>query len=136
MKYRIIVAALIESNGKYLFGKKAPGVGPFPDKWLIPGGGVDLGNETLEEGLRREIREETGIEITQLRRETFKDEVGEKHGEEIYHVFLDYSAQHASGEITSGDDLVEVAWFGKEELATLDVADVTKDLLRHLELIS
>jgi len=135
MKYRVIVAALIEKDGEFLFGKKDVGVGPFPDKWLIPGGGVDLEHETLEEGLRREIREETGIEITNIRRETFKDEVGIKHEEKIYHIFLDYYAQYASGEVRAGDDLKEVKWIKKEELGTLDVADVTKDLLRHVRLI-
>ncbi len=83
MKYRVIVAAVIEKNGEYLFGKKAAGVGPFPDKWLILGGGVDLENETLEEGLQREIREEAGIEITNIKRVTFYDEVREKNGEMI-----------------------------------------------------
>lgn len=135
MKYRVIVAALIEKDGTYLFGRKASGIGPFPNKWLIPGGGVELEHETLEEGLRREIREETGIELKNIRRETFKDEVNEKHGEQIYHIFLDYYAEYASGEPKAGDDIVEIRWVAKEELATLDVAEVTKDLLRHVGLV-
>lgn len=36
--------------------------GPYAGAWLLPGGGVD-GGESIEEGLRREMREETGCEL-------------------------------------------------------------------------
>ena len=39
--------------------------GPYAGAWLLPGGGVDDG-ESIEEGLRREMREETGCELDQV----------------------------------------------------------------------
>lgn len=78
MKIRIIVAAVIEKNGTFLFGKKASGVGPYPGKWLILGGGVNLGEETLDEGLKREILEEGNIDITNLNRVMFDEDIREK----------------------------------------------------------
>ncbi len=136
MKYRVIVAAVIEKDGSFLFGKKAAGVGPFPDKWLILGGGVDLDKETLEEGLKREIREEAGIEITNIQRVAFYDEVHEKNGEEIYHIFLNFTAEYLSGEARPGDDIEELRWVKKADLENFtNTAAVTTAFLKKLQLI-
>ena len=57
--YRISVKALIldETRTKFLLLQEDDG------KWELPGGGLDWG-EWPQEGLRREIKEETGIEVT------------------------------------------------------------------------
>ena len=60
MKTVNVVAAVIESGGKYFATQR--GYGEFKDWWEFPGGKIEPG-ETPEEALRREIREELETEI-------------------------------------------------------------------------
>ncbi len=56
----INVRAVIYKNGLILAQQLAPRHGVVPDYWCTPGGGLEVG-ESLEQGLRREMIEETGI---------------------------------------------------------------------------
>ncbi|WP_420122377.1 NUDIX hydrolase [Nakamurella sp.] len=76
--------------------------------WQPPGGILEL-DETIEEGLRREVREETGIEIT----------VGPLTG--VYKnmrlsvVALVFRCAYSSGAIGSSDETGQVRWLSFEE---------------------
>ncbi len=135
MRVRIIVSALIEKDGNFLFGRKAPGVGPYPDQWLIIGGGVEETDETLEQALRREVKEETGLEITNLQQVMFDEDIREKKGEMIHMILLNYKADWLSGKPRPGDDITTLQWVKKTDLLNLDIPDVTKRLLKKLQLI-
>lgn len=54
--------ALFDCEDKLLFTRRAARLSHFPKAWVLPGGHIDSG-ESLEEGVIREIREETGIDI-------------------------------------------------------------------------
>jgi 8-oxo-dGTP diphosphatase len=58
MEPRIRVSAILRWQGRVLLCRQQK---PDKEYWLLPGGGVD-GGETLIEALRRELREELGIE--------------------------------------------------------------------------
>lgn len=61
--YLISVYALIRNdNGEYLLLRRSKNSRTQPGKWDLPGGKVDP-DETLEETVRREVREETGISV-------------------------------------------------------------------------
>src|ERR1700722_3306197 len=91
MKARIVVTTLIEKNGKILLGQKPKDVGPYPNTWHLPGGGVNLENESLEDAVRREVKEETGLEIEKMERVSFdEDYERDKRGDMTHYLFLVY----------------------------------------------
>ncbi|MEA3357620.1 MAG: NUDIX hydrolase [Patescibacteria group bacterium] len=60
----LTVDGIIIKNGKILLIKRA--ISPYKDHWALPGGFVEL-NETLEEAVAREVREETCLETKPVR---------------------------------------------------------------------
>jgi 8-oxo-dGTP diphosphatase len=58
------IVACTDAQGRVLLVRQIGG--PYAGAWLLPGGGVDPG-ESLEQGLRREMREETGCELADVR---------------------------------------------------------------------
>ncbi len=72
---REIVAGMIFSKeGKLLLVWQNPDHNPvYPDTWHIPGGGVDEGETNLE-ALKREIKEEVGLDVSSYKIELVDDE--------------------------------------------------------------
>ena len=58
------IVACTDKSGRVLLVKQIGG--PYAGAWLLPGGGVDEG-ESIEDALRREMREETGCELDDMR---------------------------------------------------------------------
>jgi ADP-ribose pyrophosphatase len=94
---------------------------PLKGQWSIPGGTLELG-ETIAEGVRRELREETGLEVQVLELievfERISPPAAAGDGRPQYHfVILDYLCAAADGEPVAGSDVTDVAWAAEEELA-------------------
>ena len=58
------IVACTDTSGRVLLVKQVGG--PYAGAWLLPGGGVDA-DESLDAGLRREMREETGCELEDVK---------------------------------------------------------------------
>ena len=97
---------------------------PSKGVWSLPGGAVELG-ESLEEAIRREVREEAGIDIRLLDRvEVFERIVDDGAGETRYHyVLIDYLCEVAGGTLQAGDDAAQAAWFRRKALGRLALTD-------------
>jgi len=60
--FKLAVSAFIVQNGKILILKRRDDEAFLPGTWEVPGGGVDE-NETVEQAVIRETKEEAGMDI-------------------------------------------------------------------------
>lgn len=110
------VGGVIISGGRALLIRR--GSPPLEGQWSIPGGMLESG-ETLVLGVRRELLEETGMEVKVLELiEVFERINLDGEGRARYHyVVLDYLCEAVRGEARAGSDVTDVAWATPEELA-------------------
>lgn len=132
MRQRTIVCPIIQNDGAYLLCKMADDRGVFPGQWALSGGGMEAG-ETMEQALRREIREELGdaLEITKVKPWAFRDDIRVKTyadgtTEEIYMIYLIFDCISANRQVTFNDEFQEVAWVRPEALKALDLNEATR----------
>lgn len=136
MKSRLIVSAIIKKGEEYLLGMKPNNIPPYPNTWHLLGGGVNLEEEKLEEAIRREVKEEAGIELGDIKRISFdEDYEQDKHGEMTHYVFLVYEGEYKSGELKAGDDILKLKWFNKAELNSIPLTRPSIKLFKELKLI-
>lgn len=99
-------SALIIDNGKVLLGKRK--INPSKGKWDIIGGFLEEG-EHPENGMKREVREESGLEVEVVDRLDF---IMDTYGVERESTLnITYIAKAKGGKMEPGDDISELRWF-------------------------
>lgn len=103
---------------------------PRRGEWSIPGGKLEVG-ETLADGVRRELREETGLEVEVAGLiEAFERVYRDPDGRVRFHyVILDYLCRASSAQPKAGGDALEAVWVAEEEL---DRYELEENVLRVL----
>ena len=102
-------------------------------KWkgyVIPGGEIKDG-ETEEVALRREMREELGIEISDLVRVGEKKKLASSDFRDptLNFYFIDYFARALQTKITPNDEISEYGWYFLDEALKLPLLDSTRELV-------
>ncbi len=119
------VGAVVVRDGKALIIKRAHE--PRKGEWSLPGGLLELG-ESLQDAARREIKEETGLDIeVGPVIETFDRVHRDPEGTIRYHfVIVDFVCWSAIGHAVPGSDADGVAWVSAEEIDEYKVNDHAK----------
>jgi mutator protein MutT len=109
------VGALIFEDGNILLVERAKE--PMQGYWSIPGGIVEAG-EKLEEAIRREVLEETGLEVEALSIfEVFERIIPDAQGQPEYHyVLIDYLCRQVGGCLQAASDVSRAAWVAEPNL--------------------
>jgi ADP-ribose pyrophosphatase YjhB (NUDIX family) len=114
------VGGVVLSGDDVLLIKRA--FPPRQGEWSLPGGQLELG-ESLAAAVRREVKEETGIDIevgpvVEVFDRVHRDDAGRIR----YHfVIVDFLCRPAGGELRAGDDAAEVRWVPRGDVRGLGV---------------
>jgi ADP-ribose pyrophosphatase YjhB (NUDIX family) len=106
-------ALVTDDDGRLLLGRRADE--PFNGLWDTPGGFVEEGEHPLD-ALRRELREETGLEVEPggfvgVWMDLYGDGPGAASTLNLY-----WEARVLGGELRAADDVAELAWFAPSDL--------------------
>ena len=119
------IGAVIIEEGRILLVRRAGGA--FADHWAVPAGRHELG-ETMPEGVRREVMEETGLEVEVGDPVWIGDIIGEGH----HYTVVDFAAFVVGGELRAGSDAAEVRWVELSEVRELPLTPTMEEMLGEL----
>ncbi len=128
-KIQVVVVAAIRHNGKYLLTKRYnPRTKLTHNTWQLPGGGLEY-NETVQEALLREIREETGLEVKIISPAIVCDSIIDKwkwHG-----VIVSYVCRlaTANSQIKLDKEATEYKWVTYDDALTMNLHFGTEGIL-------
>lgn len=105
---------------------------PLKGWWSIPGGLVETG-EMVEEALRRETREETGLEVEVLYRfDIFERIIRDDTDRAEYHyVLVDYVCRAAGGKLRPGGDASRAEWVPVARLGEFKMTSGTMEAVER-----
>jgi 8-oxo-dGTP diphosphatase len=122
------VGAVIVEGNRVLLVRRANE--PLKGEWSVPGGVVEVG-ETLEAAIRREVREETGLEVDVGPMVDVLDRLRFDAGgrPRFHYVLIDFVCRPTGGTLMAASDAEAVAWAGIVELAEYGVAASTVSVI-------
>jgi nucleoside triphosphatase len=126
---KIVIGALIYNEENKIFLGKS---NKWGDRWIVPGGHLELG-ETFVECIKREVREETNLEISDIELIGIQESIfSEEFHKKRHMIFLDYCClANNSSDIKLNDEIQEYIWIKPEEaLEKLILAKTTVNFIK------
>lgn len=131
--FKVVITAIIVKDSKYLVIQRGAHEKKFPSRWTVPGGKLTTDDYTnqpkdtpdywynvLENALRREVREEAGIEIKNIRYVTSLADA--RQGEDPSLV-ISCLADYSSGEIILEEGMQGFEWVSIDEAKKVDLIE-------------
>jgi 8-oxo-dGTP diphosphatase len=124
------VGAVVWDGGRVLLERR--GQPPAQGSWSLPGGLIEIG-ETAEDAVRREVREECGIEVAVgPMLGLFEPVQRDSDGKVRYHfVVIDFLAHYRAGALQAGDDAAELCWVTPAELDSYALMRATREMIER-----
>jgi len=125
---KIVVGILVYNEENKIFLGKCRKWG---DRWVVPGGHIEWG-ETLFECVKREVKEETNLEITKIELIGVQESIFSKEFHEPRHmVFLDYCCKAVNNDIQLNDEIQEYVWITpKGALKKFELGKATTEFIK------
>lgn len=140
--HRVTSTAIIHKDGKYLLLQRSLKKKNFPGKWTVPGGGLEIDDYinlpkttsdhwyfAIEKSLRREIKEESDLEVGKLK---YLCDMIFIRPDGIPVVILSFYCDLKSGEVKLDEDNLNYAWVTIEEAKNYDLVE---GLLEEIEMV-
>lgn len=139
--HEVVVTAIVVKDGKYLITRRVPTKKRFPGKWTVPGGKLETSDyvhlpkdtkdywyNVLEQVLRREVKEETGLRIKNIE---YVTSLATIHADGAPSLVISCSADWESGEIVlQENETDQFAWVSLKEAKAYDLLDGIYDELK------
>ena len=139
----VVVTGIIIKDNRFLIAKRAPTEKAFPNKWTVPGGKLETHDylkrpkdtsahwyNVFEDLLRREVMEETGLKVKNIRSLTSLSFI---RPDGIPTIITSLYADHHEGEVKLCDELTEHAWINLEEAKNYDLIEGIYEELEMLD---
>ena len=131
------VGGVVIVDGRALLIRR--GSEPLRGEWSIPGGMLELG-ESLEEGVARELLEETGLEVRVVElievfdRIVYANDEPRGHDEpaspRFHYVIADYLCERIGGEHAAASDVTDLEFAREDDLARFHLTETALRILR------
>ena len=140
--HRLVVTAIIVKDGKYLIVQRNQNKKAWPGLWTVPGGGMEVGDYintpktnadcwyyAVENTLKREVREEVGLEIGRIKYLLYLAFI---RPDGIPVITLSFYCDWKGGEVKLNSENIDYKWVSYEEAKAYEVVP---GLLEEIEMV-